>query len=66
MEMRFEFTETMLKYKNILRFMLRSQELIYIFFSQHDVFDGKIIVAVSCSHGFERLCISLLHKKMAV
>lgn len=38
----------------------------YTFFSQHDVFDGKIIVAVSCSHGFEGLCISLLHKKMAV
>lgn len=38
----------------------------YTFFSQHDVFDGKIIVAVSCSHGFEGLCISLLYKKMAV
>ena len=38
----------------------------YTFFSQHDVFDGKIKVAVSCSHGFERLCISLFDNPTAV
>lgn len=46
MEMRFEFSETMLEYKNILCFMLRSQELIHVLFSTM-CFDGKIIVAVS-------------------